>query len=103
MKRIRIETFLVVGALCRQDPRGVAQYRIARIAHVNPALEQTLIVLPALNEEASIAEVIREVKVALPTVRCLVVDDGSTDRTAEVARSAGALVLSLPYNLGVGG
>lgn len=76
---------------------------IARIAHVESALAQTLIVLPALNEEASIAEVIREVRAALPQTACLVVDDGSTDRTAAVARSAGAIVASLPYNLGVGG
>lgn len=70
---------------------------------MDSALAQTLIVLPALNEEASIAEVIREVKAALPDTTCLVVDDGSSDRTAEVARSAGAIVASLPYNLGVGG
>lgn len=67
------------------------------------ALERTLVVLPALNEEDSIAEVIAEVRAALPGTRCLVVDDGSTDRTAAVARAAGAEVASLPYNLGVGG
>lgn len=70
---------------------------------MNPALERTLVVLPALNEEKSIAEVIREVREALPGTRCLVVDDGSTDGTAAVARAAGAEVASLPYNLGVGG
>ncbi|GAA3735559.1 glycosyltransferase family 2 protein [Leifsonia bigeumensis] len=59
--------------------------------------------MPALNEEFSVGDVVREVFTALPEVTVLVVDDGSTDRTAEVARQAGALVASLPYNLGVGG
>lgn len=62
-----------------------------------------LVVIPALNEQDSVAAVIREVQDALPDVTCLVVDDGSTDATADVARAAGAVVLSLPFNLGVGG
>jgi glycosyltransferase involved in cell wall biosynthesis len=65
--------------------------------------ERTLVVMPAFNESASVAEVIREVRAALPGVSCLVVDDGSTDRTAEVARRAGAHTAQLPFNLGVGG
>lgn len=59
--------------------------------------------MPALNEEESIRRVIEEVNAALPGVKCLVVDDGSHDKTAEVAGSAGAEVISLPFNLGVGG
>jgi glycosyltransferase involved in cell wall biosynthesis len=66
-------------------------------------LEHTLIVMPALNEEEAIGSVIAEVEAKLPGIHVLVVDDGSTDRTAEIARAAGARVLSLPYNLGVGG
>lgn len=66
-------------------------------------LAQTLIVMPALNEEGSVAEVVREVRAKLPGITCLVVDDGSTDRTAERAKAAGATVASLPYNIGVGG
>jgi len=62
-----------------------------------------LVVIPALNEQDSVADVVRDVSSALPGARCLVVDDGSTDRTAQRARAAGAEVLSLPYNLGVGG
>lgn len=62
-----------------------------------------LVVIPALNEQDSVADVIRGVTGALPSVRCLVVDDGSTDHTGERARAAGADVLTLPYNLGVGG
>lgn len=62
----------------------------------------TLIVMPALNEEGAIASVIAEIHSVIPGIRVLVVNDGSLDRTAEVARSAGALVADLPYNMGVG-
>ncbi|WP_164233505.1 glycosyltransferase family 2 protein [Microbacterium hydrocarbonoxydans] len=62
-----------------------------------------LVVVPALNEQDSVADVVRDVKAALPEADCLVVDDGSTDLTGARARTAGAKVLTLPYNLGVGG
>jgi glycosyltransferase involved in cell wall biosynthesis len=62
-----------------------------------------LIVMPAFNESGSIAGVIFEVQKCLPGQTILVVDDGSTDTTVTVARDAGALVLVLPFNLGVGG
>jgi len=62
-----------------------------------------LVVLPALNEAESIARVVDEVRRNQPDADLLVVDDGSTDRTAEIARSAGARVMSLPFNLGIGG
>ncbi|MCG5466534.1 glycosyltransferase family 2 protein [Micromonospora sp. NPDC053740] len=65
--------------------------------------KRTLIIIPALNESGSIADVVGEVRGELPGVDVLVVDDGSTDRTAAVAAAAGALVAKLPYNLGVGG
>ncbi|KGJ72199.1 glycosyl transferase family 2 [Cryobacterium roopkundense] len=67
------------------------------------SLTATLIVMPALNEEESVAAVVTEVFAKLPGVSVLVVDDGSTDRTVERARRAGATVISLPFNLGVGG
>jgi glycosyltransferase involved in cell wall biosynthesis len=59
--------------------------------------------MPAFNEEASVAAVIREVFDKLSGVDVLVVDDGSRDATSRVAREAGALVATLPFNLGVGG
>ncbi|GEK84943.1 glycosyltransferase family 2 protein [Microbacterium aerolatum] len=62
-----------------------------------------LVVVPALNEEDSVADVVRDVSSALPGARCLVIDDGSTDRTGSRAREAGADVLTLPFNIGVGG
>ncbi|MBD8139225.1 MULTISPECIES: glycosyltransferase family 2 protein [unclassified Frigoribacterium] len=67
------------------------------------SLEKTLIVMPAFNEEAAVGDVVREVFGALPGISVLVVNDGSRDRTVEVARAAGATVLDLPFNLGVGG
>lgn len=67
------------------------------------SLESTLIVMPAFNEEASIVQVIREIRHSLPEAKVLVVDDGSSDDTASLARAEGVLVCSLPFNLGVGG
>lgn len=66
-------------------------------------LDQVLIVMPAFNEAEVIATVIAEVRETLPGVHVLVVSDGSTDATVAVARAAGARVLELPFNLGVGG
>jgi glycosyltransferase involved in cell wall biosynthesis len=65
--------------------------------------DRVLVVIPALNEEASVGDVIKQVGVVLPDAHIVVVDDGSTDRTRDVAMSAGADVISLPFNLGVGG
>ncbi|MFJ3489251.1 glycosyltransferase family 2 protein [Leifsonia aquatica] len=67
------------------------------------ALSDTLVVMPAFNEEESVASVVAEVTAKLPGVTCLVVNDGSVDRTAERARAAGAAVASMPFNMGVGG
>jgi glycosyltransferase involved in cell wall biosynthesis len=63
--------------------------------------DDVLVIIPAFNEEANVAFVIDEVHDE--GFAALVVDDGSTDRTGEVAELAGAVVLRLPVNLGVGG
>jgi glycosyltransferase involved in cell wall biosynthesis len=60
-------------------------------------------IVPALNEEDTIASVIAELREYDPALEILVVDDGSHDRTAQAARAAGARVLRLPFNLGIGG
>jgi glycosyltransferase involved in cell wall biosynthesis len=65
--------------------------------------KRVLIIIPAWNEEASITSVIQEIQGELPGVDILVVDDGSADHTSSVAEAAGAMVATLPYNLGVGG
>jgi glycosyltransferase involved in cell wall biosynthesis len=59
--------------------------------------------MPAWNESESIGNTIREVFEFGPPCDVLVVDDGSRDNTAQVAREAGATVLQLPFNMGVGG
>ena len=64
---------------------------------------RSLVAIPAWNEEASIVEVIDKVRTHQPDVDILVVDDGSTDLTASRAQEAGATVISLPFNVGVGG
>jgi glycosyltransferase involved in cell wall biosynthesis len=60
-------------------------------------------VVPAYNEEKNIARVVAELKEYDPGLDVVVVSDGSVDRTYEVAREAGARVLRLPFNLGIGG
>ncbi len=61
-----------------------------------------LIVIPSFNEEASIGQVLEDVKQNAPEIPVLVVNDGSVDHTAQIAEEHGALVISLPYNSGYG-
>lgn len=62
-----------------------------------------LVLLPAWNEEEALPTVLEELRALDAFPHLLVVDDGSTDRTREVAKAAGATVITLPINLGVGG
>ena len=64
--------------------------------------ERLLVVVPAFNEECSVASVVASVR-EHTGYDVVVIDDGSRDATAERARAAGAHVVSLPYNLGIGG
>jgi hypothetical protein len=60
-------------------------------------------IVPALNEEATVGRVIGEIQEFDPGFDIVVVDDGSTDRTAGIAADRGAHVVRLPFNLGIGG
>jgi glycosyltransferase involved in cell wall biosynthesis len=73
----------------RADPRRVALRRIA--------------IVPALNEQDSLAGVIAEIRAADPDFEIVVIDDGSVDRTADVAAAAGVIVVKMPFNVGIGG
>jgi len=62
------------------------------------------VIVPAWNEREALPGVLAELAASLPHADVLVVNDGSTDGTADVARATGtAMVLDLPLNLGVGG
>lgn len=70
---------------------------------MSPEPPSLLVIIPAWNEAATVALVVRGVREHQPRAAIAVVDDGSTDDTAAVAASAGATVLRLPINLGIGG
>jgi glycosyltransferase involved in cell wall biosynthesis len=64
-------------------------------------MTDTVVFIPAWNEEQNLPGVLDDLREELPDVDVVVVDDGSTDRTAEVAREHGAEVLSLGRNRGL--
>ena len=68
-----------------------------------PGTGRTLVIIPAYNEDESLPGVLKELTEQLPEDDVLVVSDGSTDRTADVAREAGVYLAVLPFNIGIGG
>jgi len=60
-------------------------------------------IVPAWNESGAIGKVVDEITGFDPAIDVVVIDDCSTDDTAEVAESRGATVLRLPFNVGIGG
>lgn len=66
-------------------------------------MPELLIIIPAFNEEGALGGVIESIRVVMPGVPVLVLDDCSNDGSVNVARAAGAEVLSLPHHLGLGG
>jgi hypothetical protein len=70
---------------------------------MTPGPDSLLVIVPALNEEAAIGDVVRDIHLHVPGVPVVVIDDCSLDRTKIVARDAGAQVLPMPHHLGLGG
>jgi glycosyltransferase involved in cell wall biosynthesis len=66
-------------------------------------MSRHLAIVPAHNEAAAITATVREIRECAPEFDVLVVDDGSTDATGKLAERAGATVLRLPFNVGIGG
>ncbi|MFN8512970.1 MAG: glycosyltransferase family 2 protein [Chloroflexia bacterium] len=66
-------------------------------------MAEVLFIVPAYNEESSLPGVLSDLRLHQPAADVVVVNDGSTDRTAAVARAHGAMLLDLPVNLGIGG
>jgi glycosyltransferase involved in cell wall biosynthesis len=62
-----------------------------------------LVIVPAYNEEESLPGVISDLRRHVPGAAVVVVNDGSVDRTPQIARALGVTVLDLPVNLGIGG
>jgi glycosyltransferase involved in cell wall biosynthesis len=63
---------------------------------------KTLVIIPALNEQDSIAHVIGLIQEHAPWADVAVINDGSTDRTGAIAEACGARVLHVPHNVGIG-
>lgn len=61
------------------------------------------VIIPAFNEQGSVSAVVREVRQHLPAATVIVIDDGSSDATASKAGTAGATVIRMPVNIGIGG
>lgn len=72
-------------------------------ALVLTSFPRTLIIVPAYNEEDSLAYVIDKIRSHVSWADIVVVNDGSRDQTPHIARTKGAILLDLPYNLGIGG
>jgi glycosyltransferase involved in cell wall biosynthesis len=73
------------------------------IPQVVPDGSACLAIVPAYNEEATLPGVLESLRRHAPDFDVVVIDDGSTDRTAQLAAESGADVLSLPFNVGIGG
>ncbi len=64
---------------------------------------RTVALVPAYNESGAVGRVVDEIRAADPGMEVVVVDDASTDDTGAVAEAHGAIVLRLPFNVGIGG
>ena len=89
----------ISGSIRRVELLAV-EHAISNYLGPIPAAEQPLVIIPAWNEAANVGQVVSSLKTM--EFHVLVVNDGSTDETSHIASSAGAMVLNLPFNIGVG-
>lgn len=66
-------------------------------------MSQTLVIIPAYNEEKSIGALVNEIRFTAPKVDIIVINDASNDNTAEICKELKVSVINLPNNLGIGG
>ncbi len=66
------------------------------------ATTKVSVIIPAYNESQTVGQLIKQIKTDYPDFEIIVVNDGSTDNTASVAKDTGAIVYSHPYNIGNG-
>ena len=66
-------------------------------------MQEILLIIPSYNEEKNIEKVVGELTESFPQFDYIVVNDGSTDRTAQICREKGYHLLDLPVNLGLAG
>lgn len=66
-------------------------------------MARIVFIVPAYNEQASLPATVQDLRTYWPTADIVVVNDGSADATATVARTLGVVLLDLPFNLGIGG
>jgi glycosyltransferase involved in cell wall biosynthesis len=88
------ETVAAAGASPELTPAPTAQ---------RATVNRNLAIVPAHNEAEAIESTVAAIQRWAPDFDVLVIDDGSSDATAERASRAGAAVLRLPFNLGIGG
>jgi glycosyltransferase involved in cell wall biosynthesis len=69
----------------------------------SPLKLRSIAIVPAFNEEGSLGAVLDEIRAFEPELEVVVIDDASTDGTAQVAEAAGVPVVRLPFNVGIGG
>jgi cellulose synthase/poly-beta-1,6-N-acetylglucosamine synthase-like glycosyltransferase len=96
---VEVDRFAAPSHRGERDNNGNYGSSIVPAQYASPSRQETIrvsVLLPCLNEEASIAEVVADFRAALPQATIFVYDNASTDRTAEVAREAGAIVRSVP-------
>ena len=98
-----IHITLIISRLSEQNKEIIQELGLVRLGAA-PQKADTLIIVPAYNEEHAIAKVIENLRETDLEIDILVVNDGSADLTSSVAKATGqAPVIDLPKNLGIGG